>query len=150
MDFLTCLPSPHEFAHPSSAKMSTLKRLGKLATTRSSKSAGAPAADRPVDSSTALALTDRTAAAPAAAVSTANAALQAELDALRAENASLKTEKAQMQEEKETLASKAHLLQFKVELLLDMVTLANLDCDKLEDELEAATGAPLPEDGRKH
>ena len=25
-----------------------------------------------------------------------------------------------------------------MELLLDMVTLANLDCDKLEDELESA------------
>jgi hypothetical protein len=27
----------------------------------------------------------------------------------------------------------------QVELLVDMVTLANLDCDKLEDELEAVT-----------
>lgn len=29
-----------------------------------------------------------------------------------------------------------NLLKFKVELLLDMVTLANLDCDKLSDEIE--------------
>ena len=28
-----------------------------------------------------------------------------------------------------------NLLKYKVELLVDMVTLANLDCDKFEDEL---------------
>ena len=35
----------------------------------------------------------------------------------------------------------------QIEMLLDMVTLANLDCDKLEDELEHATGVP-PEGGK--
>ena len=31
-----------------------------------------------------------------------------------------------------------NLLKYKVELLVDMVTLANLDCDKLEDEAQKA------------
>lgn len=32
--------------------------------------------------------------------------------------------------------SKTHSFSAQVELLVDMVTLANLDCDKLSDELE--------------
>ena len=31
-----------------------------------------------------------------------------------------------------------NLLKFKIELLVDMLTLANLDCDKLEDEAAKA------------
>ena len=33
------------------------------------------------------------------------------------------------------------VLVTQIDMLIDMVTLANLDCDKLEDELEAVTGA---------
>ena len=29
-----------------------------------------------------------------------------------------------------------NLLKFKIELLIDMLTLANLDCDKLEDQAQ--------------
>ena len=61
-----------------------------------------------------------------------------------AENAKLKAESAKIKEENEALKGQVHLLKFKVELLVDMVTLANLDCDKLEDELEAAAnGEPV-------
>uniref|UniRef100_A0A7S3WYQ2 Uncharacterized protein n=1 Tax=Strombidinopsis acuminata TaxID=141414 RepID=A0A7S3WYQ2_9SPIT len=42
----------------------------------------------------------------------------------------------QLRTENEGLKSEVNLLKFKVELLLDMVTLANLDCDKLSEELE--------------
>ena len=36
----------------------------------------------------------------------------------------------------------------QVELLVDMVTLANLDCDKLEDELQAASGDTPKKDSK--
>lgn len=49
---------------------------------------------------------------------------QAELKKLREENAALRGE--------------VNLLKFKVELLVDMVTLANLDCDKMEGVLSDA------------
>ncbi len=47
-------------------------------------------------------------------------------------------EAARLRAENEALRGQVHMLTFKVELLLGMVTLANLDCDKLEDELQAA------------
>ena len=46
-------------------------------------------------------------------------------------------ENNRLKAEADALKGQVHLLKFKVELLIDMVTLANLDCDKLEDELEA-------------
>ena len=46
-----------------------------------------------------------------------------------------------MTDENTTLKGQVHLLKFKVDLLVDMVTLANLDCDKLEDELVAVQEA---------
>lgn len=72
--------------------------------------------------------------------SDAGSDVQMQLASLRQENEELLAAKKRLQEENDALKGKSHLLQFKVELLLDMVTLANLDCDKLEDELEAATG----------
>lgn len=51
------------------------------------------------------------------------------------ENAALRTESERLREENEALKGQVHLLKFKVDLLVDMVTLANLDCDKLEDEV---------------
>ena len=49
------------------------------------------------------------------------------------------------------LKGQIHLLKFKVDLLIDMVTIANLDCENLERELEGAVdkvekthGAPPP------
>ena len=61
--------------------------------------------------------------------------------AARAESGELRSRVERMGEENAALKGQVHLLKFKVDLLVDMVTLANLDCDKLEDELEAATGA---------
>ena len=51
------------------------------------------------------------------------------------ENAALRSESERLREENEALKGQVHLLKFKVDLLVDMVTLANLDCDKLEDEV---------------
>ena len=63
------------------------------------------------------------------------------LRAAREEAVAARAEVERMGEENAALKGQVHLLKFKVDLLVDMVTLANLDCDKLEDELEAATGA---------
>ena len=41
-----------------------------------------------------------------------------------------------------------NLLKFKMEILVDMLTLANLDCAKLEDAVDAARGPPLPARGK--
>ena len=41
-------------------------------------------------------------------------------------------EVARLRHENESLRGEMNLLKFKIELLVDMVTLANLDCDKLE------------------
>lgn len=51
------------------------------------------------------------------------------------DNDALRRESNRLREENETLKGQVHLLKFKVDLLVDMVTLANLDCDKLEDEV---------------
>ena len=67
---------------------------------------------------------------------------KAEAAAARSEADKLRAQVAQLTEENGALKGQIHLLKFKTELLVDMVTLANLDCDKLEDELEAATEAP--------
>ncbi|EOD23413.1 hypothetical protein EMIHUDRAFT_239681 [Emiliania huxleyi CCMP1516] len=48
----------------------------------------------------------------------------------------LSSENAQLAGENTALRSEVNLLKLKVELLVDMVTLANLDCDKLSEELE--------------
>jgi len=42
---------------------------------------------------------------------------------------------ARLQQENDALRGEVNMLKFKVELLLDMVTLANLDCDKLETKI---------------
>ena len=49
------------------------------------------------------------------------ARVKGENDALRSENKSLQGE--------------VNMMKFKIELLIDMVTLANLDCDKLADRV---------------
>ena len=76
-----------------------------------------------------------------------------DLSAARAEAAKAKSEADQlraqlaaMSEENHALKGQVHLLKFKVDLLVDMVTLANLDCDKLEDEVctTTATRARAP------
>lgn len=59
-----------------------------------------------------------------------------ELEKLRAHSTRLTTENDKLQEENDSLRGQVHLLQFKIELLVDMLTLANLDCNKLELELE--------------
>ena len=41
-----------------------------------------------------------------------------------------------------------NLLKFKMEILVDMLTLANLNCEKLEDAVDAARGPPLPARGK--
>ena len=63
----------------------------------------------------------------------------------------LKAENQSLKEENERLKGQIHLLKFKVDLLIDMVTVANLDCENLEKELEKAVdkvekthGAPPP------
>lgn len=63
----------------------------------------------------------------------------------------LKAENQSLKEENERLKGQIHLLKFKVDLLIDMVTIANLDCENLERELEGAVdkvekthGAPPP------
>jgi hypothetical protein len=70
----------------------------------------------------------------------ANAPGAAALSSASEEPAQLRAEVARLQAENDALKGQIHLYQFKMELLLDMCTLANLDCDKLEDELEAAGG----------
>ena len=68
-----------------------------------------------------------------------SAAAERETDELRKENQRLRAEHgmlSQQQEglarENESLRGEAHLLRFKMEMLVDMVTLANLDCDQLQ------------------
>lgn len=51
------------------------------------------------------------------------------------ESEELRRESERLRAENEALKGQVHLLKFKVDLLVDMVTLANLDCDKLEDEV---------------
>lgn len=87
--------------------------------------AAAPAAapEQKVNAEKALAKLEQQEAAASSAVAAATAAPGGEAAKLRAEN--------------EALRGQVHLLNFKVELLLGMVTLANLDCDKLEADLEA-------------
>ena len=82
-------------------------------------------------------------ALPAPSAASSSAELQkalADAAAARAERDKLRAQLDQSEEENLALKGQVHLLKFKVDLLVDMVTLANLDCDKLEDELEAATG----------
>lgn len=50
-----------------------------------------------------------------------------ELAKLKAENEALRGDNKKLQEE-------ANMMKFKIELLVDMVTIANLDCDKLADQ----------------
>ena len=45
-------------------------------------------------------------------------------------------ETQRLQQENEALRGEVNMLKFKIELLIDMVTLANLDCDKLEEQLD--------------
>ena len=68
-------------------------------------------------------------------------AAAADTSAKDAEIAKLKLQLEDMTDENTTLKGQVHLLKFKVDLLVDMVTLANLDCDKLEDELVAVQEA---------
>lgn len=70
------------------------------------------------------------------------AAAQSEADKLRAQLAA-------MGEENTALKGQVHLLKFKVDLLVDMVTLANLDCDKLEDEVCARRACTLADAARR-
>ena len=50
----------------------------------------------------------------------------------------LAKENAGLKAENERLKGQIHLLKYKVDLLIDMVTLANLDCEDLENSLENA------------
>ena len=61
-----------------------------------------------------------------------------EAAAAKAQVAQLVAQLAAMTSDNNALKGQVHLLKFKCDLLIDMVTLANLDCDKLEDELEEA------------
>jgi hypothetical protein len=58
------------------------------------------------------------------------------------ENSRLSVESERLRAENEVLRGQVHMLKFKVELLVDMVTLANLDCDKLEDEVSPCRDPP--------
>ena len=78
---------------------------------------------------------------PVATSQPVNAAIAKQRAAASAEAAQLKAQALQLQEENAALKGQVHLLKFKVDLLVDMVTLANLDCDKLEDELVAVQEA---------
>lgn len=62
--------------------------------------------------------------------------LRQENTRLLAENGTLVRQKEGMAAENESLKGQVHLLQFKIELLVDMVTLANLDCDQLQDQVD--------------
>ena len=53
-------------------------------------------------------------------------------------------EVARLRHENEPLRGEMNLLKFKIELLVDMVTLANLDCDKLEAKGGERAGAARP------
>ena len=46
---------------------------------------------------------------------------------MKGENEALRGENTKLQGE-------VNMMKFKIELLIDMVTLANLDCDKLADQ----------------
>ena len=56
----------------------------------------------------------------------------AESAKLRSEGKRLAAENSRLSQENESLRGELHLLRFKMELLVDMVTLANLDCDQLQ------------------
>lgn len=123
---------------PVAAPPSTMKKLLKSASTKN-KAANALASSLPTPPASAPAPS-----APALSSSVSDggdAAARAEAAAAKAEAANLRAQLEKMGEENTALKGQVHLLKFKVDLLVDMVTLANLDCDKLEDELEAATGA---------
>jgi hypothetical protein len=106
---------------------------------------------------------DAPATAPASAspssTSTENSALRADVARLQAENDALKGQVHLLKfkvrrrplrtRDARPIRAAARMphwpraaARVQMELLVDMVTLANLDCDKLEDELETATGTP--------
>ena len=60
---------------------------------------------------------------------------------LRTENGDLLKRNTVLHRENEDLRGEVHLLRFKLELLVDMVTLANLDCDQLADQLQVCLSA---------
>mmetsp|Transcript_33949 Transcript_33949/g.72498 ORF Transcript_33949/g.72498 Transcript_33949/m.72498 type:complete len:141 (-) Transcript_33949:570-992(-) len=67
----------------------------------------------------------------AASLSAYTAAAAASLGVAGGGNAEVE----RLQMENKALRGEVSMLKFKIELLIDMVTLANLDCDKLEEEL---------------
>ena len=91
--------------------------------------AAAPAAEQPQQQGTSAAGTGEMRFGAVAEADLAFAGSGGESDS------QLRTENERLKAENEALRGQVHLLKFKVGLLVDMVTLANLDCDKLEDEV---------------
>mmetsp|Transcript_42512 Transcript_42512/g.103159 ORF Transcript_42512/g.103159 Transcript_42512/m.103159 type:complete len:164 (+) Transcript_42512:114-605(+) len=64
---------------------------------------------------------------------------------LRKESARLANDNAKLIQQNDTLRGEVHLLRFKMELLVDMLTLANLDCNKLLEEKEELEASKRPQ-----
>ena len=136
------------------ARLSSSKKLTAAAAAPAATSASVDLPATSVDTASSIGDVAPSAPPPAAAAAADSgggdlAAARAEAAAAKAEAENLRTQVTQLTADKEALKGHIHLLMFKVDLLTDMVTLANLDCDKLEDELEvAANGDGKPRASR--